>query len=117
MANAVIYNFELDQGASWSRVITWKEPGTSEAPTSGDPINLTGYNCNFIIRDPVDPDNSLLTLHPSLGDEQGTITLALTAEQTTDLDAEYCDYELELINGEEVTVLLRGQIKVRKSLD
>lgn len=103
------YNFKVDQGASFTLPITWKDSGDS-------PIDLTGYTAKFTILD--EDYNALLELTDgsgiTLGGAAGTISVALTAAQTAAFTFVSARYVLEVaISGTE-THLLRGVVEVNR---
>ncbi len=80
-------DFIIEQGGTWSRVLTWKIAG-------GNPVDLTGYTARMQLRlTPEDPTIILefnTTAGPTmgtivLGGVAGTITLNLTPAQTAGL--------------------------------
>ncbi len=100
-AAAATWNWTLDQGAHFSKTITW-ETGATFATTT--PVNLTGYTARLKVRRRPSSTPTLLELtHSSgitLGGAAGTIAIVLTAAQTALLpvDAELF-YDLDLIDG------------------
>ena len=104
------YNIVCDQGATFSRVLTWKQ-------SNGTPVNLTGYTARMQVRDHYASSSSVLTLTTenggiTLGGAAGTITLAATATATAALTADTYVYDLELVDGATVTRLVQGQFTV-----
>ena len=109
------YDFTIEQGATFSRVLTWRDD-------AGALVNLTGYTARMHLRTSitaVDPPALTLTDANSriiLGGAAGTITLALTATETAALGtpgaASTFVYDLELVSGATVTRLLEGTVTV-----
>ena len=103
------YNITADQGATFTRTITWTD-GTN-------PINLTGYTARMQVRATIDSTTVALELTTSngrisLGGSAGTVTLTVPAATMT-LDGQYV-YDLELISGSGVvTRLVQGTFTVR----
>ena len=104
------YDFVIEQGATFSRVITWRDAADAL-------VNLSGYTGRMQIRDKragttlVDfSTGSRMTL----GGAAGTITLALTAVETAALDwSGLASYTLELqSSGGVVTRLLEGTVRL-----
>lgn len=100
----------IEQGATWSRVLTWKD-------NSDVVINNTGYTARMKIkRDPNSLTDILSLTHSSgitLGGSNGQITITITDTQTAAIDAGNYFYDLELISGGGlVTRLLRGKVHV-----
>lgn len=108
------YNFTIRQGASFSRVLTWKD-------AAGVAINLTGYTARMQIRAAVGSSTVILDLNTTngrltLGGVAGTITMALTAVETALLDWAVAPYDLEMVTGATVTPLLEGYATLRKEV-
>ena len=103
-----IYNFTIEQGATFSRTLTWK--------INSNLVNLTGYSARLKARN----NNSKLVVFsltsPSgitLGGAAGTIVLNVSANDTTKLIPGKYSYDLELQSGGgEVTRLLRGTLTI-----
>lgn len=105
------YNIIADQGATLSRVITWKD-------SSGVPVNLTGYTARMQIRPTLDSTTVTLELTTAnsritLGGATGTITL--NADSTVmNMSAGAYVYDLEVISGGgAVTRIVMGSFVVR----
>jgi hypothetical protein len=103
------YSTTLDQGCTFSRVITWKD-------SADDPVDLTGYSANMEVRSgsttvlELDTTNGRITL-------AGTITLEVDAADTSSLSPANCEYDLVLTSpGGIVTKLLCGSIVIRDTL-
>lgn len=109
------FDIELDQGADFYLTVEYTDP-------DGEAINLTGYDCRMQVRrNSADTEEAAgtepildltigdgLTLTPSTGE----IEIAITADQTLDLDGRYV-YDLEIESGTgKVTRLVRGEIQV-----
>lgn len=106
------WNPTVYAGATWSYVIQL-------SPV----VNLTGWDARLKARDSYNGD-IVLTMGTAdgsilLGGTAGNLTLALTATQTaalgsaaSNLAASYV-YDLELVNGADVTRLLQGQFTVQ----
>lgn len=128
-------NLRINQGETWSWVYTYG--GSS-------PVDLTGYTARMAVRDRfggvlfaylstgADADGGTI----ALGDAAGTVTLAMTATESTGLldslptftfpdeMAEIVKpvvtliYDLEIISGAGVvTRILEGEILVRRSVN
>lgn len=104
------YNFTIDQGAHFERVITVRNPDDSL-------YDLTNYTARMQIRTEVDSTSALITLTTengkiTLGDEDGTITLVLLASETADLETDGV-YDIEIIDPDDkVYRVLKGKIKL-----
>jgi hypothetical protein len=104
------YNLNIDQGATFERTITVKNP-------DGSLFDLSGYSARMQIREEIDSaefqvelttDNGGITL----GDTDGTIDLYMSHSVTSTLDDEGV-YDIELVapNGK-VSRLLKGKVRV-----
>lgn len=108
---AATYNIVCDQGATFSRIITWKN-------TSGTPIDLTGYTAKMQVRTTPAAASAVLTLSTAagsivLGGALGTITLTGQAS-AMNMDGYNYVYDLELTSsGGAVTRLVMGNFTVR----
>ena len=110
-APAGTYHIVTDQGATFSRQLTWKDD-------SGTPVNLTSYTARMQLRTSVANDSMVLELTTSngriaLGGSAGTIDLTITAADMTTLPPLKYVYDLELVNGTVVTRLVQGTFTVR----
>lgn len=104
------YDITCDQGATFSRVITWKN-------SNGTPIDLTNYTARMQVRANYPSTTVLLELTTAnsgiaLGGALGTITLAATATAMAAIAADQYVYDLELITGSNVTRLVEGSFTV-----
>lgn len=101
----------IEQGATFRRVITWKD-------SSGSPINLTGWSAKMQVRERVRDSDVVLECSTAngrivLGGSAGTITIVAQDEVTTLLSDMRGVYDLELTSpGGEVTRLLRGSAEI-----
>jgi hypothetical protein len=109
--SASIYNINIEQGATFTRTITWKD-------SANVAINLTGYTARMQIRERVESSTALVSLtHSSgitLGGAAGTVVITITATQTDALpNMKKGVYDLELVSaGGIVTRLLQGEVVV-----
>jgi hypothetical protein len=111
---AGIYNATIDQGATWSVTVTYKD-------STGAPINLTGYTARMQVRANVTSNTVIATLSTTAGSEgtitlggtAGTVDLLISATNTAALTTGQYVYDLELVSGGGVvTRLLEGNFKV-----
>jgi hypothetical protein len=105
------YHIVTDQGATFTRQLTWKDD-------TGAAVNLTGYTARMQLRTSVQNDSVVLELTDAngriaLGGAAGTITLTVTAADMTTLPPLKYVYDLELVNGTVVTRLVQGTFIVR----
>lgn len=117
---AGVKDFTIEQGAAFSRVLTWKDE-------NGAAINLTGYTARMYIKEKYSDTATLLQLTTensriALGGAAGTITLSIAAADTAGLEAnaqinkivgDKYVYDLELVSSGGVpTRLLHGNVIV-----
>ena len=105
------YNIIADQGATFGRTITWND-------ADGDPINLSAYTARMQVRPIASSSTVALELTTengriTLGGALGTITLTVPASAMDDVEAGNYAYDLEMVNGSDVTRLLMGSFTVR----
>lgn len=111
-APAGTYNIVADQGATFSRQLTWKD-------TAGSAVNLTGYTGRMQLRSQIDATGAAvleLTTENNrivLGGTAGTIDLSVAATAMADVVASTYVYDLELVSGSVVTRLVQGTFEVR----
>ena len=111
-APAGIYNIVADQGATFTRQLTWKD-------TAGSAVNLTGYTARMQLRSAVDATGAaVLELTTGnnrivLGGTAGTINLTVAATAMAAVEADTYVYDLELVDGSVVTRLVQGTFELR----
>jgi hypothetical protein len=109
---AGIYNIIADQGATFTRQLTWND-------SSGSAVDLTGYTARMQVRTSIDAAGaatlSLTTENGRivLGGTAGTITLTAEATATQAVTAGAYVYDLELVSGSTVTRLVQGSFTLR----
>ena len=105
MQQPASYDLIMYQGASWDYQFTWS--------VSGSPVNLTGYTARMQVRPSYISDSVILSLTNgsgiTLGGAAGTIALAASASVSAAIEPRAYVYDLELVNGSEVTRLLEGK--------
>lgn len=112
MALAATYGLTIDQGATYSQTLTWKNP-------SKVPINLSGYTARMQIRGKRTSQSVSFSLTTenggiTLGDADGTIDLYISATDSASLAVGTYVYDLELITPSgSVVRLLMGNFVVR----
>lgn len=117
-ALAATYGLTADQGATFNQVIVWRDP-------NNNPVNLIGYTARMYINDirtssvsssvieTLTTENGSIVLEPSTG----SITLTLSAAETSAMPAGKHSYYLELeSDGGEVDRLLAGYFVVRSEV-
>ena len=112
---AGILDFTIEQGATFSRIITWKDENDT-------PINLTGYTARMQIREHLASAGTLAELTTANGGiiinaALGKLTLTLSATATDALTPSRAVYDLEVeSSGGVVTRLLQGNILIERSV-
>ena len=112
--NASIYNFFMDQGATWSLEIQILEP-------DDDPLNLTGFSAAMQMRSDFGTEPAYLTLEsPSSGivitPAEGKLLLTATSTQTLALPAGFYLYDIEIYSGNFVQRVLQGTVTVNSEV-
>lgn len=111
---AAIYNFTIEQGATFQRDFVYQD-------AQNNPINLTGYSARMQVRQKKDSDqifidattqNGKLVVTPLTG----KVSLNLSASETSALKFESAVYDLELEANGVVTRLLEGTINLSKQV-
>ncbi len=95
-----IHNFTCNQGATFSRTITWKNSANAA-------YDLTGYTARMHVRETVEAANTVITLTTAnsritLGSNaatKGQVTLTISAADTANLVPAIYVYDLELVSG------------------
>lgn len=95
-----IHNFTCNQGATFSRTITWKNAANAA-------YDLTGYTARMHVREAVESANTVITLTTAnsritLGSNaatKGQITLTISAADTANLTPAIYVYDLEVVSG------------------
>ena len=116
--SAATYNFTIEQGATFTKIITWKD-------SSGAGINLTGYSITGKIKRKTSDQTALATFTATLANQvtnPGQFTLSLTAIETASLPTVTgttaqkvlleCVYDVEASTGSTVYRLLEGIVSV-----
>lgn len=95
-----IHNFTCNQGATFSRTITWKNAANAA-------YDLTGYTARMHVREAVESASTVITLTTAnsritLGSNaatKGQITLTISAADTANLTPAIYVYDLEVVSG------------------
>lgn len=111
---AGLYDMVCEQGATFSRPITWKD-------AAGDPVNLTGFTARMQVRPSVRSEELLLDLTSANGGivftsprSSGKLEVVLSAATTTDLTPGTYVYDIEVVSlTNVVTRLLEGKFVVK----
>jgi hypothetical protein len=118
------YSFIIEQGATTNFQINWTDE-------SGSAVNLSGYHSRMQIRSDYN-SSPLLSLSSSLKADgtginlsgsngttplsSGSIAVYISAVSSSALDFGEALYDLEMVNGNEVTRLLEGKVKLSKNV-
>jgi len=111
---ATTYDILIEQGATYSQVITYKDNGVA--------VNLTGYTARMQVRATLESASTLVELTTAnsriaLGGAAGTITLTIAAADTAALTSGRGVYDLELVSGSGiVTRLLQGVATISRNV-
>jgi len=111
---ATTYDILIEQGATYSQSITYKDNGVA--------VNLTGYTARMQVRATLEAASALIELTTAnsriaLGGAAGTITLTISATDTAALTSGRGVYDLELVSGAGiVTRLLQGVATISRNV-
>jgi tRNA threonylcarbamoyladenosine modification (KEOPS) complex Pcc1 subunit len=111
---ATTYDILIEQGATYSQSITYKDNGVA--------VNLTGYTARMQVRATLESASTLVELTTAnsriaLGGTAGTISLTISATDTAALTAGRGVYDLELVSGSGiVTRLLQGVATISRNV-
>lgn len=122
------YSFTIEQGATVDFELAYKD-------SSGNPIDLTGYQGRLQIRPSAGSETLYITLSSSLEPDgtglnfsgssglnpptSGTIGIFISANSSSQLNFNEAHYDLELATGSQypvVTRLLEGQVKLSRNV-
>ena len=119
------HSFIIEQGATTNLNVQWTN-------NSGSAVDLTGYQARMQIRPGIEasdvyislssslsPDGTGLNLSGSNGTtpvQSGSIGIYISAYSSSLLSFNEAFYDLELINGREVTRLLEGKVRLSKNV-
>jgi len=107
---AGVYNFSIEQGTTFRRVLTLRD-------ADGNLINLTSHTARMQIRQEIESTQVMLSLTTSngritLGGVNGTVTLFISDADTAALSSDGV-YDLEIVSGSgEVTRILKGKVRL-----
>jgi len=110
------YDITIEQGATFTRTLTWKDENE-------DAVNLTGYSARLQMRESVEAVDTFIDITSgnspddiALGGAAGTIIIAISATTTAAL-TQGGVYDLELVSGAGVvTRLLQGNVTLSKEV-
>lgn len=112
------YNFTIEQGAQFDRLLTW-QTGTPLVA-----VDLTGFSARVKLKDGRGQQLLSLTTVPTsngdvitLGGTAGTIEIVISDETTTALDFDEATYDLELVSPAGAVVrLLEGVVDLSREV-
>jgi hypothetical protein len=107
---AGLYDIVAEQGATFSRVITWRD-------SAGAAINLTTYTARMQVRNDYQSTSVVLNLTTenggiTLGGAAGTITINASATAMAAIASGTYVYDLEMVLASVVTRLVQGSFSV-----
>ena len=105
---AAIANLTIDQGATFTSDVTVKD-------ANGNAFNLTGYTARAKLAKGYQSTQTRQDFTTTIASDAatGTVTLSLTAAQTTALEDTRYVYDLEIQTGDVVPRVIEGIISVR----
>jgi hypothetical protein len=119
------YSFVLEQGATFNIQLDWKDGDSN-------PIDLTGYHARMQLRPTVESSEVILSLSSSLDESgsgiflsgstndlplvSGSVAIYISANTSENLDFNEAYYDLEMVNGANVTRLIEGKVKLSKNV-
>jgi len=100
------YNFTVEQGATFTRLLTLKENDSA--------MNLTGYSAASQMRSTADTSTVAGTFTATVSNASaGQITLSMTATQTGNIEEGIYVYDTEITSGAgAITRILQGKVTV-----
>ena len=103
------YNFVCPQGATFSKQLTWE--------IDSIPVDLTTYTARMQVREKYTSPSAIINLTTenggiTLGGDEGTIDIDISATSTASLVAKEYVYDLELVSSSVVTRLIEGKFIV-----
>jgi hypothetical protein len=119
------YSFIIEQGATTNLNIHWTD-------VSGSSVDLSGYEARMQIRPGIEASDVYISLSSSLSPDgtglnlsgsngitpvqSGSVGIYISAYSSSLLNFTEAFYDLEMVNGKEVTRLLEGKIRLSKNV-
>ena len=119
------YSFIIEQGATTNFQINWNDE-------TGSAVDLSGYHARMQIRPQIEASDVYISLSSSLSPDgtgihlsgsnditpvqSGSIGIYISAYSSSLLNFGEAYYDLELVNGNVVTRLLEGKVKLSKNV-
>jgi hypothetical protein len=98
-------NLVIDQGSTFSADLALTDE-------NGDALDLQSFTANSQIRKWYSSSNAAATFTTLINTNSGSITLSLTANQTSNLVAGRYVYDVEITSGSEVSRIVEGIVTV-----
>ena len=115
-ANAGTYNFEIEQGETCVRVVTYTD-------ANGDAYDITGWEVRMQIREWVEYAETILVISTTEGSitlsdpENGEFTITIPADSTAEMDFRRAYYDVECVKTDgKITRLLEGTVTLDKEV-
>jgi hypothetical protein len=111
---AGIYNFTIEQGATFTRQFRYKD-------ANGDPIDLSDHNARMEIKDKIGGTRITGGFFSTGTDglsitNTNLITLTISSTDTASFNFNTAVYDIEIFTGTTVIRLLQGKIKLSKEV-
>ena len=108
--SAGTYNFILEQGATFNRILTVQENGSA--------MNLSGYSAASKFRSTHDSSTVVGTFTCTISNASGgQVTMSMTSTATGNLEEGIYLYDLEITSGSgAVTRLMQGKVTVNPEI-
>lgn len=119
------YSFIIEQGATTNLNVQWTN-------NSGSAVDLTGYQARMQIRPGIEASDVYISLSSSLSPDgtglnlsgsngstplsSGSVGIYISAYSSSLLSFTEAYYDLEMVNGREVTRLLEGKVRLSKNV-
>ena len=119
------YSFIIEQGATTNLNVQWTD-------ASGSAVDLTGYQARMQIRPGIEASDVYISLSSSLSPDgtglnlsgsngatpltSGSVGIYISAYSSSLLNFTEAYYDLEMVNGREVTRLLEGKVRLSKNV-
>ena len=119
------YSFIIEQGATTNLNVQWTD-------ASGSAVDLTGYQARMQIRPGIEASDVYISLSSSLSPDgtglnlsgsngvtplsSGSVGIYISAYSSSLLNFTEAFYDLEMVNGREVTRLLEGKVRLSKNV-
>ena len=116
---AGIYNFTIEQGATFTRTFKYKD-------ANGDALSLSSHDVRMQLRTSISSNSTIISLTEVAGTNGSVITVGgagnneilvtISATDTAAMSFDTAVYDLEIESSSVVTRLLQGKIKLSKEV-